>query len=940
MIARQRGVSHGRFVVIQFKRGLMLLVCAIIFSGQAHARERGTRTMTLDNGIDVLMVSDSEVDRSAAALSVGTGHLYDPKEKAGLAHYLEHMLFLGTKRFPKVGSFKEYLNQNSGSSNAYTSSVVTNYFFQVSHEGFNGALERFSDFFKAPLFDPKYAKREVNAVSSEHDKNKQSDGWRGSRVISLISEPGHPLQHFGTGNKDTLAGNNRPHLLKFYKKYYSASNMKLAIISNLPFRDMEDLAQKYFSSIPRYLVEFPDISPNFRKPLKDKYRLLKIKTLKDIRTLSMEFPTIRLKELQINKPSSIIGSVIGYEGKGSLLSELKREGLALGLSAGGGYGHPNINEFSITVTLTEKGVKKYERVMELVFSYIEMLRKHKIQEYTFKENQMMAQIDFDYKSPAEGAGFVSGKAAVMQNYPLKSVETAPYLYGVFDPESYKRILDTLTPENMLAILKTNSVGTDQTEKYYDAEYSITEVGSDSFNLLSRPSVVTKMTYPEKNGFIPYHLKMNDEDPHIVRDDSLAKVWFKHDHRFDQPKVYMNLRIQTSKVYDTADSYSRSKLYDAALREGLNEEVYPIKEAGLSYSVGLEKEGIIFNVGGYSERIADLVKLVARNLTSVRIDQQKFNNLKDAIIRGLKNRRLGKAYGRGGYFHRLIWIKKEYTEEEILSAIEKVTLTDIREYAKSIYEKVFITGVAHGNWRDEDVLHSINILLKEIKSKPLPKKERYQELIEVLSPGKEIRFSQKILDNNNSLAYTLQAGEFTLKNQGLMSFVASIVGPDFYLQMRTNQQLGYIVWSFSQRLENRLFMRFVIQSATHGPFELKHRIEGWMKDSIKIFDKLSDEEFERHRKSLLVGLLKETDSIREEAGRLYYLATKENGNFQMKKKLAEVIKKITRKEVISTGKKLLLDPITPRVIVHMRAKGNEDPIPAGTFSKIRDIKNGL
>ena len=54
-------------------------------------------------------MSDPDVHRSAAALSVGVGHLSDPIEKQGLAHYLEHMLFLGTKKYPEVGLFKKYL---------------------------------------------------------------------------------------------------------------------------------------------------------------------------------------------------------------------------------------------------------------------------------------------------------------------------------------------------------------------------------------------------------------------------------------------------------------------------------------------------------------------------------------------------------------------------------------------------------------------------------------------------------------------------------------------------------------------------------------------------------------------------------------------------------------------------------------------------------------
>ena len=71
---------------------------------------------------------------------------------------------------------------------------------------------------------------------------------------------------------------------------------------------------------------------------------------------------------------------------------------------------------------------------------------------------------------------------------------------------------------------------------------------------------------------------------------------------------------------------------------------------------------------------------------------------------------------------------------------------------------------------------------------------------------------------------LQVGERSFEEQARGSMVASIVESDFYTQMRTNQQLGYIVWSFNNSIEERLFFKMIIQSAGYGPFELQKRVE--------------------------------------------------------------------------------------------------------------------
>ncbi len=919
------------------KLTVILLIWLLVLSGVSLADDRQTRILTLPNGLDVLLEYDPEVHRSAASLAVGTGHLYDPKEKFGLAHYLEHMLFLGTKKYPAVDAYKKYLNENSGGSNAYTSSEVTNYFFQISHEALDGALDRFSQFFKEPLFNPTYAEREVNAVSSEHDKNKLNDGWRGSFVKGLVSEPGHPLSNFGTGNKSTLAGDNRPALKKFYETYYSAANMKLAMLSSLPLNEQEALVRKHFADVPRFEVSLPEIDSNFRRPLKGKYRLLKIKTIKDIRQLSLEFPTIHLIDHQDSKPASIIGSILGHEGKGSLLSKLKEEGLAMGLSAGGGYSHPNINSMSISVTLTKKGVAEYERIMEMIFSYIDMVRKGGIREYTFKENQTMAQIDFDWKDKDEGMGYIAGKSALMFDFKLADVETLPYLYKKFDPQTYSAVLDTLNPENMLVVLQTNSLETDHKASYYDAEYSLTEVGGEAFDRLERPVKLSGISYPTPNKFIPHNLKLYEEDPHLVWDNPLGKVYFKFDHRFNQPKAFMKLQIETPRAYDTVDNYARAKLYAAAVSESLNEEVYPIRLAGLSYGLGLEKKGMVFTVGGYSERISDLTNLAASNLMNPSIDEQKFTDIKEAMLRGYKNRKLGQAYSRGSYYSGLIWKKKQYREEEIVKALEPVTLQDVRDFANTLYERVHVTGMAYGNMTEESIRKSLNNLFGKIKSRPLPESERFEPEIEVLGAGRDVEFSRKVEDNNNSLSYTIQVGEKEFSRQVNASLVAAVIESDFYTQMRTNQQLGYLVWSFYRRLEDRVFLKFIIQSANHSPFELERRVEAWFGGVNKLFDGLSDEDFEKHRESLLLKFRKKGETMSEDMGELYYLATREDGDFAYKKKLIQETEKTTKEAVQKLAREIFSNPQTPRMAVLMQSKKNEEAPPPDALRQVSDVK---
>lgn len=178
---------------------------------------RSFRGLLLQNGLRVLLASDPSAERAAAALCVRAGYFDDPAEVPGLAHFCEHMLFLGTRKFPAEDSFDSLITAAAGSNNAYTSSETTCYFFDVDAPRLGDALDRFSQFFvkDGPLFTASATARELNAIESEHSKNLQADSWREQEVLKLISarlsaaasaaSAPHPYAKFGTGNKRTLS---------------------------------------------------------------------------------------------------------------------------------------------------------------------------------------------------------------------------------------------------------------------------------------------------------------------------------------------------------------------------------------------------------------------------------------------------------------------------------------------------------------------------------------------------------------------------------------------------------------------------------------------------------------------------------------------------------------------------------------------------------------
>lgn len=179
--------------------------------------QRDYAHVTLDNGMRVLLISDPDADKSAAALVAFRGSFHDPEDRPGLAHFLEHMLFIGTEKYPEPDGYFAFVQKHGGGSNAYTAPDHTNYFFDIQPEYFVEGLDRFAQFFISPLLDKTYVDREKNAVHSEYQMQIKEDGWRGFMVQKVAMNPEHPMSKFNIGTLDTLDGDAYSALITFLK---------------------------------------------------------------------------------------------------------------------------------------------------------------------------------------------------------------------------------------------------------------------------------------------------------------------------------------------------------------------------------------------------------------------------------------------------------------------------------------------------------------------------------------------------------------------------------------------------------------------------------------------------------------------------------------------------------------------------------------------------
>jgi insulysin len=952
------------------------------------------RRLVLENGIQVMLIADPRADRAAASMSVGVGSLDDPDDRPGLAHFLEHMLFLGTAKYPDAGAYQSFLTRHAGFANAYTADDHTNFHFEVATEAFPDALDRFAQFFIAPTLDETYAQREMNAVDSEHAKNVENDFWRTRQIQRTVYRAGHPISHFSTGNRETLKGVGRAELTAFYRGQYSANRMTLALVGNLGLDDLERLAREKFSPVENRKLP-PHRYPTTYLERTGALRLLRVEPVADIRTLELEFPLPATLPYYRAKPTALISSVLGNEGPGSLLSLLKADDLATSIAVGEGDSTHDYASLQVTVGLTPAGLRRYPDVLAQVLGALRKLREEGIPRHAFEEARAMSELAFRFREPVDSMRLATAMSALMQDLPLAELPRAAIVFQDYRPALYRALLERLTPDNLLVTLIAKGLPTDRTERFYSAHYAYREEPGEPYTRLVQARADPRWHLPAPNPFIPREtalyapagaLRLSDSSldylaadnvpgaviakllpdldvtftsgealmarmegvltpeererylPLLLKDalalptrllaTPLAKVWYLPDWRFRQPKADLVLKFFAAGAYGSPREAMLNLLYEASLDEDLNEWGYPVREAGLNFSIQAAKSGVVLSLGGYSPRLLELLNRLVPRLASIGLSAERFASVKERMRRGLLNQRVGQPYEQSRYYREQLLEEPAFSREALLEALTPLTLADVKDYAARLYRRAYVQGVVVGNLPPSAARAAIAGALATLGSQPLPPAQRVEEQVRSLPRRADYVFTER-LDVNNSLVSALyQAGRTNPRLRGALLIIARKLQDAFYQDARTRQQLGYIVFAGMGQVKKTLSLFFLIQSGDYAADVLQDRTEAFIPRFIADFRALPDEAFENYRRAVIQAKLERDHNLGETAQHLFWSAFENDAEWDFLSTDIRAVEALTRQDVERVLTTVLAGEGRSRLVIRLVGKDHPARAPKG------------
>ncbi|WVZ68605.1 hypothetical protein U9M48_017527 [Paspalum notatum var. saurae] len=818
---------------------------------RARSDKREYRRVVLPNALEILLISDPTTDKAAACMEVGVGSFSDPEGLEGLAHFLEHMLFYASEKYPGEHEYTKYI----------------------------------VEFFIKPLMSQDAVLREIKAVDSEHKKNLLSDGWRMYQLQKHLASEDHPYHKFSTGSWETLETKPRGRgldirleLLKFYENY-SANLMHLVVYGKGSLDCIQGLVERLFSDIKnteQRSLKCPS------DPLSEEHLQLLVKALpiEEGDYLRIIWPITPSIPFYKEGPCHYLSHLIGHEGEGSIFHTIKELGWAMNLMAGESTDSTEYSFFSVSMRLTDAGHEHMADIVGLIFKYIALLKEDGIHEWIFNELAAINETEFHYQDKVHPISYVMHTVSSMRLFPPEEWLVGAALPSKYAPQRINMILNQLSPERVRIFWESKKFegSTSSAEPWYNTSYSVENVAPSVIQQWIQKAPTEKLHLPKPNIFVPKDLSLKEVHekatfPTVLRKTPLSQLWYKPDMLFSTPKVHIIIDFHCPLSSHSPEAVVSTDLFVDLLVDYLNAYAYDAQIAGLFYSIYLTSVGFQVSLGGYNDKMRVLLNAILEKIANFEVKPNRFSALKETSVKDYQNFSFRQPYSQASYYVSLILEDKKWLVAEKLEALAKLESDSFAKFLPHLLSKTFLECYVQGNIEPSEAESVVQEIEDTIFNSP-------NSLFKSMSPSQYLTKRVIMLENELKYYYQIEGLNQKNENSSVIQYIqvhqddaalniklelfSQIASQPAFNQLRTVEQLGYIT-SLSLRSDyGVLALKVVIQSTVKDPLYLDGRIDEFFKMFESKIYELSDKDFKRNVKSLIDSKLEKFKNLWEES----------------------------------------------------------------------------
>lgn len=853
-------------------------------------------SFTLDNGLRVLLVEDGDIKKTAVAATVAAGHFADPEHCLGLAHLLEHMLFLGSKNFPQANGLNEFLSHHGGSINAWTGTEYSSFHFDISSDYIAQSLSHFADMLSFPSLQEDRIENEISAIDAEFRLKQKDDLRRLYQVHKETCNPAHPFSKFSVGNEQTLRVVKikalKKQLKEFHQRHYVAKNICLCVVSNIPLLDCQTMVAQRFGKLSNRNKVLQQVYPPLYLPEQLAVKI-SIRPITEARRLIVTFALPDIQALYRTKPTSLLSHLLGDEGRGSLLGYFKQQNWASNLSAGGGIQGSNFKDFNLNMQLTELGANHIEDILVCLFYYLQLIEKQGLEAWRLAEKRQLCELAFNFSDgakPIDDAVHLSGQ---MFTYPQQHLLVADYLLDKPDIEIVKQVLVKLSPYNMRLKVILPDIETNQQAKWYDTPYAMYPISETLLKRLSSPTPVSQLQLPKANPYLAEHSSRQVLDPAFKLPQNIMtkpgmSLWFGQDHVFGQPRGDCYLSFDCQAVNEGIEVIALKRLWAALVHEQLSQQYYQASVAGLNLHFYSHQGGFSLHTSGFSHKQLELVSDLSTKIHQPLDFSERFEQVKFRQWKALSNSLLNKPINRLFNNLSVILQRNAHSPGSMEDIIKHATLSQMDEVRQKLFNAYHLEGLIYGDWQATQVL-SLGQLMEQHRH---PQNIGHRLSRDVLDLRATHAYIFEMCNQHNDSAAVLyfQAPSSSPHDIALTILLEQLLAAPFFQQLRTDKQLGYMVGSGYMPINQHPGISFYIQSPQFSGPHLINEMQAFLNTMLLNFAQLEGI-WDKVKKSVKNQLSQNDTNLSTKSQRLWIAIGNEDKDFCGQSILARTIEQL-------------------------------------------------
>jgi protease-3 len=875
---------------------------------------RQYQAIRLDNGMTVLLVSDPQAVKSLSALVVPVGSLEDPNDHLGLAHYLEHMTLMGSKKYPEPDSLSEFLKKHGGSHNASTATYRTAFYLEVENDALEGAVDRLSDAIAEPNLAPEYAERERNAVNAELTLARARDGMRMAQVSAETINPAHPGSRFSGGNLETLRDKPGSKLLDalvaFRDKYYSANLMKAVIYSNKPLPELAKIAVETYGRVPNKNIKRPVIDVPVVTDAQKGIVIHYVPALPR-KVVRVEFRIDNNSDKFRSKTDELIGYLIGNRSNNTLSDWLQKQGLADSIRADSDpLVNGNSGVFAISVSLTDKGLAQRDEVVAAIFSYLNKLRENGVDKSYFDELAHVLDLDFRYPSITRDMDYVEWLADTMLRVPVEHTLDAVNIADQYDPAAIKARLEMMTPQNARVWYISPKEPHNKTAYFVEAPYQVDRITPQVFDTWQKKAAAIKLALPQLNPYIPDDFTLVKPDKTYAHPELLVKepglrVLYMPSHYFaSEPKADVTMVLRNPQAMDSAKNQVLFALNDYLAGIALDELSNQASIGGIGFSTNANS-GLMVNANGYTQRLPQLFEALLKGYFSYTPTQEQLDQAKSWYAQMMDSADKGKAYDQAIMPVQMVSQVPYFQRETRRALLPALTIKDVLDYREVLKTNAKPEFLVLGNMSPGQVKE----LAHNVQSQLTTKGNEWCRNKDVLVDSKHLAMFEKTGGSTDSAlaAVYVPKGFDETVSTAYSSMLGQIIQPWFYNQLRTQEQLGYAVFAFPMSVGRQWGIGFLLQSNDKQPAYLYQRFKAFYPTAEKKLREMSAEDFAQMQQGMISEIMQAPQTLSQEASQLSKDFDRGNLDFDSRDKVVAEIKKLTPQKLADFFHQAVIEP---------------------------------